>query len=314
LSGANDPARRADNSRDDGILTGLEILGLDLRGTELVMLSACHTGQGRAEQGEGVAGVRRAFQVAGAGSVAATIWAVPDEATKDLMTHFWANVAAGSGSADALCQAQRQYLNDRRAATGGAAHPHFWAAFSVTGANRPLPKAADRAAARAALADLLPKAAAARKRGDRQTATELLIRATAACQPVPGELPAYQSKAYQVLAELAQETADDAAAARWTATARRFGGADSSWAIDIAEPPTALGLTGIDLKRAVMIALLRDAYRTAERFRGTRRCTVRSWMTPNAATRKPQRPQPPPKSNGKWTTIEPPPWPATPSL
>ncbi len=107
LAGAN---KRAGGGADDGIFTALEASHLDLRGTELVVLSACETALGRAASGEGVRGLVHGFRMAGAARVVGSQWRVDDDATRALMTRFYKLWTTSSASradpAEALRQAQ----------------------------------------------------------------------------------------------------------------------------------------------------------------------------------------------------------------
>jgi CHAT domain-containing protein/Tfp pilus assembly protein PilF len=124
LAGAN----QGKSGDDDGLLTAMEVAGLDLRGTMLVVLSACDTGVGEVKNGEGVQGLRRALVLAGSESQVMSLWAVLDNTGKDLMTPYYEALRQGKGRSDGLRQAQLQMLRseDRR-------HPFYWAAFIQSG-------------------------------------------------------------------------------------------------------------------------------------------------------------------------------------
>ena len=117
---------------DDGILTSYEATGLNLQGTELVVLSACGTGLGQVSAGEGVFGLRRALQVAGAEAVLLSMWSVPDRETQELMTLFYSNWLAGQDKHEALRKAQLQMRKTVKARYGKDS-PFHWGAFVLVG-------------------------------------------------------------------------------------------------------------------------------------------------------------------------------------
>jgi CHAT domain-containing protein len=95
---------------NDGILTAEEVAGLDLDGTWLVTLSACETGVGQVQSGEGVFGLRRAFMMAGAQNLLMTLWPVSDETTPKIMADFYREALATHDAAGSLAKVQRDWL------------------------------------------------------------------------------------------------------------------------------------------------------------------------------------------------------------
>ena len=87
---------------EDGILSALEILDLDLAGTELVTLNLCRSGVGESFSGEGQYGLRRAFMLAGAKHVLASSWSVPDDLMEPLVSRFYSAYLNGASPGAAL--------------------------------------------------------------------------------------------------------------------------------------------------------------------------------------------------------------------
>jgi CHAT domain-containing protein len=132
MAGANRRAA-AGPEEDDGILTAEEVASLNLEGTEWAVLSACDTGLGEFKAGEGVLGLRRAFQIAGARTVIMSLWSVDDQATRVWMRALYdGRLNKRLNTADAVREASLAVLRARRS-SGLSTHPFYWAAFVAAG-------------------------------------------------------------------------------------------------------------------------------------------------------------------------------------
>jgi CHAT domain-containing protein/Tfp pilus assembly protein PilF len=142
--------QRTSGRGEDGVLTALEVAGLDLWGTKLVVLSACETGLGDVKYGEGVYGLRRALVLAGSETQVMSLWKVSDAGTRDLMTAYYTRLKRGEGRMEALRQVQLAMLHGQlslavssgtretgdtagKVATKDYRHPYYWAAFIQSG-------------------------------------------------------------------------------------------------------------------------------------------------------------------------------------
>jgi CHAT domain-containing protein/Tfp pilus assembly protein PilF len=127
--------------QENGILQAWEIFERVRIDADLVVLSACETGLGKEMGGEGLVGLTRAFEYAGARSVLASLWSVADETTAALMKRFYRYLKAGQSKDAALRQAQLDLIRSSisiqgqkgAAATLDASHPFYWAAFQLNG-------------------------------------------------------------------------------------------------------------------------------------------------------------------------------------
>lgn len=130
LAGAN---RSASPDGEDGILTAEEVAALNLQRVEWAVLSACDTGIGTVQNGEGVLGLRRAFQIAGAQTTIMSLWPVRDEVARDWMTVLYTErKTRGADTATAVTRASRTLLERLRTAETDT-HPSLWAPFVASG-------------------------------------------------------------------------------------------------------------------------------------------------------------------------------------
>jgi len=125
------PSPGAQVHAGDGALQAWEFLSAVELDADLVVLSACETGLGRSVRGEGLVGLTRSLQAAGARSVVATHWKVEDRSAADLMVAFHEKLRAGLAKDEALRAAMREV-----AAVPATSHPYFWAAYFLSGEAR----------------------------------------------------------------------------------------------------------------------------------------------------------------------------------
>lgn len=132
LAGAN---RDEEFAVEDGILTAEEVASLPLDGTQWVVLSACETRLGETKHGEGVYGLQRAFQMAGASTVISALWAISDRATTSFMKSLYST--SNTPLYDAMRHSQNDMIAELRK-RGQPDHPYNWGAFVAVGGWSPL--------------------------------------------------------------------------------------------------------------------------------------------------------------------------------
>jgi len=131
FAGANLQGEGADElGVEDGILTAEEVTAMNLDGTELAVLSACETALGEVKDGEGVYGLRRAFQIAGARTVISALWPVSDKETAEMMSQLYES--SRKSLPEIMREIQLQKINDLRE-NKQADHPFSWGAFIALG-------------------------------------------------------------------------------------------------------------------------------------------------------------------------------------
>jgi CHAT domain-containing protein len=117
-----------EDHKKDGLLQAWEIIEDVKIDSDCVVLSACETGLGKDMGGEGLIGLTRAFQYAGARSVLSSLWSVSDESTAILMKSFYSHLCQGRSKSESLSLAQKEMIKSQK-----YSHPFFWAGFVLNG-------------------------------------------------------------------------------------------------------------------------------------------------------------------------------------
>jgi CHAT domain-containing protein len=122
------------DKKEDGLLNTYELFNMNLH-AELAILSACNTGSGKLQAGEGILSIARGFFYAGVPSVVMTLWSVEDNSSSELMELFYKHLTEGLPKDEALRRAKLDYLKQSDQLT---AFPYFWAGYVNIGDNSPL--------------------------------------------------------------------------------------------------------------------------------------------------------------------------------
>ncbi len=133
----SNPSASGEAEERDGVLHAREIMDSIVLHAAVVTLSGCSTAGGQRVAGEGILGLARAFQYAGASTVVASLWQVGDQSTAELMKPFFYGLGQGLSTAEALREAQKDLLAGpiglADGSTSDCRHPYHWAAFQVMG-------------------------------------------------------------------------------------------------------------------------------------------------------------------------------------
>lgn len=124
FAGANDYWNGFDDGgADNGIITALDVINLNLSNTRMVVMSACESGLGDIVDGEGVYGLQRAFKMAGADFLVMSLWQVPDKETAEFMELFYTYLFKKKDIREAFKLTQETFRKKY--------NPYYWAAFTL---------------------------------------------------------------------------------------------------------------------------------------------------------------------------------------
>lgn len=117
---------------EDGYLNAYEIYAMQLQ-AELAVLTACETGTGRLNQGEGIMSLAHSFMYAGCPSVVMSLWKIDEKASADIIAAFYKHLSGGKSKSESLRRAKIEHMQQ-----SGSAHPYFWAGMTLVGNEEPV--------------------------------------------------------------------------------------------------------------------------------------------------------------------------------